>query len=363
MRILFIIDHLGSGGGQRQIITLALGLKQRGFHVEFFVYYEQNHFQAQLEAAEIQIHRSSKQSRFSLKVFFDLRQIMNRVKADVVISFLETPNFYNIAISQSLRPSPIIIVSEGSADPRDGISFRQKVIRNAYRWADYVVINSHHQRENFLNKHPWVKNKVTTIYNGLDTHIFYPSQEELPHDPLRLLAIGRIYDVKNASCLVQALVILQEEYQIHPIVNWVGRVGDDAYFNAINDDIKQNLLTKQWNWLFERHDIVDLLQQHHALVHPSYREGLPNVVCEALACGCPVIVSNILDHPLLVQDGISGFLFDWQSPADLASAIYKIYNLSLSERLHMGQSGRTYAKANLSLQQYISNFESLIQKL
>ena len=73
---------------------------------------------------------------------------------------------------------------------------------------------------------------------------------------------------------------------------------------------------KNWRWLGEESDIPGLLREHHALIHPSLYEGLPNVVCEALAAGMPVLVSNVCDHPLLVADGERGFLFD---PADPGS--------------------------------------------
>jgi len=49
--------------------------------------------------------------------------------------------------------------------------------------------------------------------------------------------------------------------------------------------------------------------EHDAFVHPSFYEGMPNVVCEALAAGLPVLVSDVCDHPLLVEKGVQGFLF------------------------------------------------------
>ena len=57
MHLLFVIDCLGSGGAQRQMVNLALGLIQRSHSVEFFVYYpHKDHFEGLLKAAGIQIH-------------------------------------------------------------------------------------------------------------------------------------------------------------------------------------------------------------------------------------------------------------------------------------------------------------------
>jgi glycosyltransferase involved in cell wall biosynthesis len=122
-------------------------------------------------------------------------------------------------------------------------------------------------------------------------------------------------------------------------------------------------LEEQWKWLNQRSDIVNQLQQHDVLVHPSFGEGLPNVVCEALACARPVIVSDILDHSRLVQNGESGYLFDYQDPTDLAEKIKMFINLSTEERRKMGHCGRQFAEANLSRDRLVDEYECLFQEL
>ena len=72
-----------------------------------------------------------------------------------------------------------------------------------------------------------------------------------------------------------------------------------AHLNEINQAIQNYGLTQQWQWLNQRSDIVHQLHKHDVLVHPSYIEGLPNAVCEALACARPVIVSDIPEHSTL----------------------------------------------------------------
>ena len=87
------------------------------------------------------------------------------------------------------------------------------------------------------------------------------------------------------------------------------------------------------------------------------------MVCEALACGRPVILSNTLDHPRLVQDGQSGFLFDWRDPSDLAEKIRRFNELSYGERANLGKKGRQFAEAHLSMDRYVDEYESLFMNL
>src|SRR4051794_21257220 len=94
MRILLVIDHLGSGGAQRQIASLALGLSARGHSIEVFAYYPDNFFKELLLAENIRIHFQPKRSRFDLRVFFGLARQMRRGQYDAVLAYLDTPIFY-----------------------------------------------------------------------------------------------------------------------------------------------------------------------------------------------------------------------------------------------------------------------------
>jgi glycosyltransferase involved in cell wall biosynthesis len=122
-------------------------------------------------------------------------------------------------------------------------------------------------------------------------------------------------------------------------------------------------LNEQWDWLGERSDIPDLLQAHTALIHPSFYEGLPNVVCEALACGLPVLASDVCDHPYLVEEGVRGFLFNPHSPDSIAEAINKLYLASHDRRCQMSADARAFAEENLASAIFTDNYEKLFLSL
>ena len=160
-----------------------------------------------------------------------------------------------------------------------------------------------------------MRNKLSTIYNGYDLDLFSPEtlKKVVSNPNLNLLVIASILPRKNGLCLIRALDILRRTYGMTPSISWVGEQvmsGEQLlYRRQMDREIAEYSLTSQWHWLGQRTDIVELFHHHDVLVHPAYIEGLPNVVCEALACGRPVIVSDVLDHHRLVQDGTTGFLF------------------------------------------------------
>ncbi len=367
MNLLCVIDNLGTGGAQRQILNLAIGLHRRGHEVSLYCYTPGALLAHYLEKEGLRVRVELKKSRFSLDVIGNLRRHIDEGRPDAVISFLNTPNFYNVLASRRSKTRPAILVSERFCDMPGDPSRLELAVRQVYRWSDRIVVNSHHQRENFQRKYPWMTGRLRTIYNGYDLEEFRPRPLAPGPGELRILAVASVSRYKNGLCLVQALDILKREHGLRPRVSWAGqrmRAGDrGAYLKDMEDLIRSAGLSDQWDWLDQRTDVADLFARHDVLVHPSYGEGLPNVVCEAMACGRPVILSNVLDHPRLITDGVNGFLFEARDPNDLARKIKAFQDLPPAERQRQGASGRDFAEKNLTLARYVGEYEELLAAL
>jgi len=367
-RLLFVIDSLNSGGAQRQMVNLAVGLKQRNHLVEFFCYAPGDILAQPLYEAEIPVHWHFKHSRFSIRVILSLKELIERNDYDLVLAFLPTPNFYAIVAGRLLsRPCIPVIVSERRCDLPQGAGQTERFARQFYRMANHVATNSHQQRAELAGRYPWMKSRLSTIYNGLDLEVFTPTTTEPDNTPLHLLTISGIAPHKNGLCLVKALSILRQRDDLYPRIDWIGELptggGQLVHLKEINQAIQDYGLTEQWRWLGQRSDIVQQLHIHDALVHPSYVEGLSNAVCEALACARPVIVSDIPQHSMLVQHGESGYLFDHDNPSDLAEKIKMLTLLSTTVRRKMGQKGRRYAENYLSMKRLVDEYECLFAEV
>lgn len=346
------------------MVNLATGLKLRGYDIDFFVYYpDKNHFKDQLTQLLIPIYSTAKKDKLGVNVIAGLRKLVISQKYDVVLSFLDTPNFYSEVAS--LGVSSKLIVSERRMYPPGRLSNSLYLLQQSHRLADHITVNSHHQRERMLREFPWMDRKITTIYNGLDLSVFAPSTEAHVVDPAnrRLLAIGSISRHKNACNLVRAMNVFKETYGWAPHISWVGTRLISGEGVATYDEASRLLqdygLTQSWEWLGERHDVPALLATHDALIHPSFEEGLPNVVCEALGCGKPVLIGDVCDHSKLVQDGVSGFLFDPGSPNDISAIVAAFYDLNRDQYASMCRAARQYALNNLSLDFFVDNYEKL----
>lgn len=364
-RLLMVIDNLSTGGAQRQMVNLAIGLKKRGYSVELFCYAPGDLLARPLYDQQIPVHWHLKKSRYSPDVILRMAKLVKNGGYDLLLSFQTTPNFYTIssALLSGKWKMPII-VSERLYDYPGWVSRKEHLIRHLYRLSAFVVTNSHHQRERLAEEYPFLTNRLRTIYNGYDLQYFHPAEKEPHNNPARLLVIASVSHFKNGICLIRALKLLRVQHNLLLHVDWIGQKDVSGHrldaLKQMEKEIQDYGLEEQWHWLGQRTDIIEQLHQHEVLVHPSYVEGLPNVVCEALACGRPVIVSNALDHPNLVQDGVSGFLFDWKSPEQLADKIRAFLALPVEARHNMGRNGRAFAEQHLGLDRFVNEWEELI---
>jgi glycosyltransferase involved in cell wall biosynthesis len=365
---LLVVDHLGLGGAQRQLVELACGLKARGHRVEILVYFPQHaFFRQRVEERQIVVHEYHKNRGFSLGVIRRLRSLRRSGKFDIVISYLNSPTVY-AELANLLADDARLIVSERCSHHDDKSWLVSNARRLLHVLADRVVTNSQtHAR--WLRTKYWLQRKVTCIYNGVDLGPA-PLPKGFPgrDAELRLLAVGRVCPQKNVAGLIAALDHFQGEHGYVPRVSWAGKPEAGRAGLSYERHISELLagsaaVNRQWRWLGEQPDMRRLLREHDVLVHPSLYEGLPNAVCEALAAGVPVLASNVCDHPLLVADGVRGFIFEPDEPRSIAGAIDSIARLSAARWEGLCVSARRYAEANLAADKMVGAYENLSLEL
>lgn len=362
MRLLFVIDSLGAGGAQRQMATLARELSARGHAVELFLYHPaHDYFRGEVDAAGIPVHAVPKRGRLSPGPALALRRRVARGRYDALLSFLPTPNAY--ALVAALGPGrPPLVVSERSADfGRVGVA--RRALERAYAFADAVVVNSHHQRQRLARRNPRLAGRMLTIVNGIDLARFRPAPT--PGDPDRLLAVGKVQPGKNVLGLVRGMAAYRGRFgQAPPAVSWAGREeGGPALRREADALLAAHGLADRWAWLGEVGDVAPLYAAHGALVHPSFYEGFPNAVCEALASGRPVLASRVCDHPPMVGEGDRGFLFDPEDPGDIAGVLRQWVECGAAERAAMAARARGYAESTLGAAALADAYEGLFARL
>lgn len=177
--------------------------------------------------------------------------------------------------------------------------------------------------------------KVQVVHCGIEPDAF-ADPAPLPPGPPRLVSIGRFAEQKGQMILIEALAVCVNR-EIRLVL-----VGDGDMRPALEEAIARHRLQDRvtlTGWLDEdgvRHELA--LAQ--ALVLPSFAEGLPMVIMEAMAASRPVLTTIIAGSPELVQQGQTGWLVPAGDVKALADAMDACVGTDHGDLERMGRAGR-----------------------
>lgn len=360
MRIVCFTDSLGSGGAQRQLTLLASLLKKRGHEVLFMTYIKGEHYAAFLEDADISRIDLCRWPKYLRPLA--VRNAVRENRADVVIAFQEGPSLY-AELAGIPRRRWQLIVSERNAVPSSEQGFLMKKIKLFHLLADKITTNSYSNRVTLEAINQAFANRVTTIYNAVDLKRFRPCPLRQKSELTRFVVLSSHKPQKNFAGLAAAVKLLREIQSCPPFrIDWYG---DEASPGCLARNLElRKIYGAEETICFHQatREPERVLAEADALILPSLWEGLPNVVCEALASGCPVLISRVSDACSLVQEGQTGFLFDPCCPRNIKEVILRFLLLSAEERQALRKAARESAELLFATENYVAAYESLFSR-
>lgn len=354
LKILLFIDSLASGGAQRQIVGLAKLLKDRGYLVKVVHYHPIFFFRKHLEEHQVP-NEYVVGSDNKLKRIFLIALAIRRFHPNVVISYLDTPNMI-VCLLKLFGMTFKLITSERNTS--QVLNFYERAKFFLLRWADVIVPNSYSQEQFIIDNFSNLAYKTIVINNYVDTNLFIPLHKK-KHEKYRILVVARISRQKNALTFLKAINKLRNEGVIF-FVDWYGRADDDT-FSQCEAYIKRYQLGDFISFHDPTNNIVSVYQHADVFCLPSLYEGFPNVICEAMSCGLPILCSNVCDNPTLVESGKNGLLFNPNDVEDMANKIKSVLSLSTRELQEMQTYSRKIAKEKFSVESFINNYVKLIE--
>jgi len=178
--------------------------------------------------------------------------------------------------------------------------------------------------------------KIDVVHCGLEADFFAGAQEVQPAPVARLVCVGRLCEQKGQLLLIAATELLARQGVDFELV----LAGDGEMREVIEQAIAASGLTGRvriTGWISSA-QVRDELLASRALVLPSFAEGLPVVVMEAMALGRPVISTFIAGIPELVRDGREGWLIPAGDVQALAAAMRGCLEADAQCLLTMGQA-------------------------
>lgn len=355
-KIVLFTDCLGAGGAQRQLVGLAIMLKEKDYNVTVATYHNIDFYKKQLDDAGVRNlvipNGSNKKTRI-----WAVRTFLKKERPDWVVSYQETPSLL-ACIAKVTGCKFRLIVSERNTTQAVGMNERVRFF--LYRWADAIVPNSYAQ-ENYLTSHyPWMQKKLKTITNFVDLDYFSFIERKKRKVPEIVIA-ATIWSSKNTLGFIEAVKnLVDRNSRFH--VSWYGKSNIDMdYYNeslqkiqeyGIQDYIELKDKTKQIKNVYHNADLFCL---------PSFYEGTPNVICEAISTGLPVACSDVCDNYIYVKPGCNGVLFDPNNPNDMANKISQLLYISSLEFEKYQKNSRQIALGKLSKDVFVDAYVKIIE--
>ena len=208
--------------------------------------------------------------------------------------------------------------------------------------------------------------KLITIHNGIvSEHTVSEKRTSglrkelgIPVDHSVICTIAHMEEHKGIKYLLEsASLLLQSRNDVSFLVVGEGALKEKLKILCADLKIEENVI-----FAGERGDIPEILSLTDIFVLPSLREGLPLTILEAMACGKPVIATNVGGIPEVVKDGVSGILISPKDPEALHSAMNEL--LGDREKMKkMGHNGKRVYSESFDSKTMIGKIEDLYDSL
>ena len=329
------------GGGSTVCYYLAKNLVQAGYQVEIITsHYRGLPRQEVLEG--IKIHRIPvirkrldfcsvpEMATFVLSGSYHTLKILKDARPDLIQVFFSVPSGPVAYLAHKIHQIPYLVYSGGAdmpgGDPRRFGWLYPLVtpfIRKIWQHSQMLITASQNLKELALRTYPQAK--IQVISNGVDLERFRPLENKPQKDKIRILGIGRLISRKGFHFLIEALPQVVKEAKFPLEVEIVGSGQEEESLKNLAQQLGvRDILNFVGQLPYE--GLLSKYQQADIFVLPSLSEGMPCVMLEAMACGLPVVASDIGGNEELVYPGQNGYLFSAGHSQGLAESLIKIIN-------------------------------------
>ncbi|MDB9444755.1 glycosyltransferase family 4 protein [Anabaena sp. CS-542/02] len=264
---------------------------------------------------------------------FQLPQIYHHLKSPLLFSPLpEAPLYSNcrfVVVSHDLIP----LRFPKSFSPLT--AYHRYYVPQVLKQAQHIICDSQTTAEDIINFYQIPASQITPILLGYDRENFHTFQEKSPDNPPYFLYLGRHDPYKNLHRLIAAFAELPNrgEYQL-----WLAGPIDRRYTPLLQTQVAELGITQQTKFLnyVSYDELPKIIHNAIALVFPTLWEGFGLPVLEAMACGTPVITSNLSSLPEVA--GEAAILINPYNRAEITAAMQMIAE-DMQMRSHLSTLG------------------------
>ena len=237
---------------------------------------------------------------------------------------------------------------------------KRKKIRRLIKRANIFIVLGNEWQEKIKNIEP--NSNIKIIQNSI--HIPKNNiKAKYNKNCFNLLYLGVLVERKGVSDLIDAINILVKKQEFQNAKLLIAGSGEQSEF--LQRKVKELNLSQYIDFLgwVNKEEKKDLLLKSQLLVLPSYNEGLPMCILEAMSYGLPILSTNVGDVSEAVKEGKNGFLIEAGNVNELTENIKKIITIDETDWLKLSDQSIKFIIENFSDKKYFFRFEEIYKAI
>jgi L-malate glycosyltransferase len=351
VKLVLVIGTLERGGTERQLVELVRAVHPKRAECVVICLGAEGPLAAEVRQAGARVVSAGTRRLYDPRTCWRLARILRAERPEVVYAFLFWGYGVALPIARAAVPGACRIQGRRSLPQEDRPSRRTfEVLRwLADRYAHGVIANSTAVGAAVAAYEPGLAGRIWVVPNGVSVR---PTSARSPGATTTLICVANLIDYKGHSTLLEAVArITRRDWRL-----WL--VGDGPERSSLEQQVQTLDLAQHITFWGRRTDVDALLAQADIAVLPSYSEGLPNAVMEAMAHGLPVVASDVGGVIELLGSG-AGLLVPPREPGHLAGAVQRLLD-DPTLRARLGSRGREIVEERLAVETMASGVLSAI---
>lgn len=350
-KVVVTIPDFSAGGAETMVSQLVSNLDFEKFDVFLLVIRKPlDNFIERSVDPRVKIIYLNKGMGFDIRTVWRANRVLKKIKPDVIHTHLQSfmyvawyVMFHRVRMLHTVHNTP----------EEESRGIRRKVLRFLFKRGKAIPVGISDTITSCI-KTLYAIDRCETVYNPVDTRRFFPAEHEERRETFRIITIGRMTSVKNQALLIETFAAYHKRYpNSELIVLGDGPLREELV--ALTERLGCNECVRLPGVVS---DVRDRLVSSDVFVLTSLYEGLPMTILEAMACGLPVISTDVGGIRDIVGD--NGILIDTPDREAFLTAFEKLGE-NPEERKRMGARSRTLSE-QYSVDSVCRQYESLYLK-
>ena len=371
--MLHVVTRFDTGGLENGVVNLINNMPAQSYRHAVLSLTEVTDFRHRIRVPDVQCLALHKRPGHGFKLYPRVWRMVRERRPAVVHTRNLGPLEMQVAAAAAGGSVRVHGEHGRELDDLDGNNRKLQRLRRLYApFVHRYVALSRDLKTYLVDKVGISADRIDQIYNGVDAQRFRPLANPAAaidgwpwppssQEPWVVGTVGRMQGVKNQTLLARAFI---RALSLRPGLRSCWRlvmVGEGPLREQVLSLLRESDLV-DLAWLpGERADVPQIMQRMHCFVLPSLAEGISNTTLEAMACGLPVVATDVGGNGELVQSGRTGLLVRAGDVDGMAQALLQIYDAPDRGRA-MGAMGRREVESRFSLPAMVGAYQALYDK-